>query len=243
MNQNSNKTYNSYSAIAHRYNSLTTADADYNLWANYVCTVLADKKSGVDLACGTGKMTAQLIKNGYDVTGIDNSREMLDQAVKNVRAKFVKQDMRAFTLPSPVQFAVCVNDGVNYLKPREILPFFCRVYNSLQNGGVFVFDVSSAYKLQNVIANNVFFDDNADATLLWTNKLGKNSVKMDITLFEKHGETFTRSDETHVQYIHTKTDIQTALKSAGFNVKQITNNYGEGKATAKSMRLTFVAEK
>lgn len=233
----------SYSALANSYDVLSQKDCDYNVWSQYLFNVLGSVKTGVDLACGTGKMTELLVAHGYDVIGVDSSSEMLDVASKKVRTRFVLQDMTRFALTRPVDFAVCVNDGVNYLKPSSLQAFFTVVASNLKAGGKFVFDVSSEYKLCSVIADNVFYDDGDDKTLLWTNKQGSGKVTMNVTLFEKRGETYVRSDETHVQYVHTQSAVTSALKSAGFTVLSVTDCYSDKKPTSKTMRLTFSAVK
>jgi ubiquinone/menaquinone biosynthesis C-methylase UbiE len=54
----------------------------------------------VDLGCGTGKWAARLVKTGYDVTCVDVSARMLDQARRKIeqpggpsRAKFIQADL------------------------------------------------------------------------------------------------------------------------------------------------------
>ena len=85
----------------------------------------------VDIACGTGKMTVLLQKKGLSVTGVDISEQMLAVAQQKCRAVFVCQDMRKLALPTRSHMAVCVNDGVNYLKPSELTAFFAQVAQNL----------------------------------------------------------------------------------------------------------------
>lgn len=232
----------SYSVIANSYDNLTHNDCDYTGWSQYLFTVAAKHKvkSVVDLACGTGKMTALLAKRGLQVVGVDNSAEMLTEACQKCRAVFVKQDMQKLKLASPVDMAVCVNDGTNYIAPADLTAFFQTVKTNLKVGAPFVFDVSSAYKLQNIVANNVFFVDDKDKTLLWTNTLADNSVTMNLTLFTKCGQNYNRSDESHTQYIHTQSFVENCLRDAGFTLVETTADYGKS-LQQDSLRITFYA--
>lgn len=202
----------------------------------------------VDLACGTGKMTALLERAGYKLIGVDASPEMLAEASQKCRALFVLQDMSALRLPHPADMAVVVNDGVNYLKPCQLAPFFVNLAQNLVHGAPLVFDVSSPYKLQQVVGNNVFFVDEPDATLLWANRLGKDSVTMELTLFERAHDAkadspaYIRFDETHVQYVHTQRQISKALSDAGFTLQEVTADYGKP-ATDTALRHTYYATK
>ncbi len=234
----------SYSVIANSYDNLTHNDCDYTGWSQYLFAVAKkhNVKSVVDIACGTGKMTALLVKGGLQVIGVDNSSQMLAEACQKCRAIFVEQDMQKLSLTRPVDMAVCVNDGVNYLAPNKLVDFFNAVNNNLKSGAPFVFDVSSPYKLQTVVGNNVFYVDDQDKTLLWTNTQGENSVTMNLTLFTKSGQTYLRSDEIHVQYVHSQDFIQDCLQQAGFTFVETTADYGKT-LQSDSLRITFYAVK
>ncbi|MDE6868794.1 MAG: class I SAM-dependent methyltransferase, partial [Clostridia bacterium] len=112
---------------------------------------------------------------------------------------------------------------------------FSRVYSCLKKGGVFIFDVSSPYKLKNLIGNNLFAEDNEDLTYLWFNKLDGDRVIMDLTFFERQGEKYLRSDERHVQYIHEEDELCAALNGAGFSV-QTEGHLGKD----KTERINFI---
>ncbi|MCM1194703.1 MAG: methyltransferase domain-containing protein [Corallococcus sp.] len=235
---------NGYSVLAEYYDKFTEQDCDYLGWSQYLCSVAQKYKvrSVADIACGTGKMTELLVKSGYEVVGIDASQQMLSEAVGKCGATFVRQDMRKLQLLRKADMAVCVNDGVNYLKPSELSGFFKRVADNLNLGAPFVFDLSSPYKLRNVVSNNVFYLDSLNETLLWVNKLYGDRVEMDLTLFVKRGELYERKEERHVQYIHEDSSVRASLEEAGFEVKRVTRDYGK-KLSPKSSRITYYAVK
>ena len=73
-----------YGAIAHIY-EIFNGDVDYESWADFAeeCfdRFMPERPELVlDLACGTGILTAILAERGYDMTGIDLSPEMLSVA-------------------------------------------------------------------------------------------------------------------------------------------------------------------
>ena len=238
MNQN-------YSILAKHYDKFTHKDCDYVRWSQYLYNVIQSHiaREIVDIACGTGKMTKLLADRGLKLIGIDKSVEMLSVAQTKCKAKFVQQDMSKLQLAHQVDMAICVNDGVNYLKPSQLEPFFEQVAANLKQGAPFIFDVSSEYKLKSIVGNNVFYLDEDNETLLWTNSLKSNTVEMNLTLFVDDGSgRYERFDERHIQYVHTASDIAKALANAGFNVVEITSDYGE-QLTNTSQRITFYAVK
>ena len=124
--------------------------------------------------------------------------------------------------------AVCVNDCLNYIPQQDVPAFFRRVHGCLRRGGVFLFDVSSAYKLREVVGGNTFCEDREEVAWMWFNALHGDRVEMDVTLFVR-GEDgrFARSDEHHVQYIHERAALCSAAEGAGFTVRAVEGACGD----------------
>ena len=233
-----------YKCLASYYNRFTTEDADYTNWAKFILRQISPTATkGVDLACGTGKMTRILAANRLNVTGMDASQEMLSQATaQGGKCRYVCQALQDFQTPSAVDFITVVNDGINYLTPAEAEGFFAKAFASIKRGGTLIFDVSSDYKLSQIVANNVFFVDDEDVTCLWNNTFDGNKVQMDLTFFVKDGATYQRYDETHVQYVHATKTLTNQLQQAGFCVA-VYDCYTPNPATETTQRVTFVATK
>ena len=234
-----------YSILAKYYDKFTHKDCDYVRWSQYLYDVASSCNASevVDIACGTGKMTELLAAHGLNLIGVDQSVDMLCEARAKCKANFVQQDMRKLQLAHPVDMAICVNDGVNYIKAHELELFLRRVASNLKSGAPFVFDVSSRYKLTHTVGNNVFYLDGDSETLLWTNRLTKDSVEMSLTLFVAEGdERYRRFDERHIQYVHTQADVELALTNSGFDVVEVTSDYGLS-LTETAQRITFYAVK
>ena len=99
----------------------------------------------LELGCGTGTMTGLLAGKGYDMIGVDNSEEMLAEAMeKRVESGqdilYLLQDMREFELYGTVRAVISVCDSVNYItEPEELQEVFRLVNNYLDPKGVFIF--------------------------------------------------------------------------------------------------------
>lgn len=232
-----------YTALAKYYDRLM--DVDYDAWADYLCALIGGRDDGADLACGTGAITLRLLARGKKVFGVDSSPAMLaaatdKAAASGVRALFAEGDMAAFKPAHPLGFIVCACDGVNYLPHPE--KAFAAAYDALAPGGAYVFDVSSAYKLREVIGDNTFFFGDESLVCVWRNRAGKRAVDMELTFFEKTGGLYARSDETQRQYVHDEAALVSALENVGFTVK----TYGFGtfrRPKPRAERIVFVAEK
>ena len=138
----------SYGFLAEYYDSLTT-DVDYAAWADYLERFFErneNVRSVVDLGCGTGSLTVELARRGYDVTGVDLSPDMLTVAMDKCSELdemplLLCQDMSRLTLMEPADAVVCCLDSLNYVTdPKAVQRTFKRVFENLQPGGLFVFD-------------------------------------------------------------------------------------------------------
>src|SRR5690625_876616 len=72
---------------------------------------LANQQGGpiLDVACGTGRLTIPIAERGFDITGLDITREMLELAKQkaerlNVSVNWVHADARQFKLSGKYRF-------------------------------------------------------------------------------------------------------------------------------------------
>ena len=148
----------SYDALAASYDQLM-ADGSYRRRAEFLVRLF--QKSAIpvhtvlDLACGTGTIACLLAQRGYQVTATDGSEEMLTQAMQKAAALdgqpplFLLQTMPRLRLLEPVDTVVSTLDSLNYLtREKDIRETFCRVHRWLKDGGQFIFDVNTPYKLR-----------------------------------------------------------------------------------------------
>ncbi len=100
----------------------------------------------LDLACGPGRYAIPFAQAGFDVTGVDRTRFLLDQASDRARQagatiEWLEQDMRQFLRPAAFDLAINVFTSFGYFDdPAENRRVLENVYASLKPGGTFVFD-------------------------------------------------------------------------------------------------------
>lgn len=234
-----------YSVLASYYDRLMT-DFDYDGYLKVLDSELKGTE-GVDLCCGSGRITIALAKRGKKMTGVDISAEMLGEAAKNSREAgaiplFVQSDIADFAPPHKFDFATCVCDGLNYVPQKKLAAVFSAVADCLKSGAKFVFDLSSEYKLKKIIGNNVFFEDHDDLTYLWANETFSGGVRMELTFFIR-GEDgkYTKLTEEHTQYAHKREDVEKALDGKfAFRAYDFATT---GEVNAKTVRILWVCER
>lgn len=231
---------------------------DYGAWAEFVFR-LFDKHSQIpvknvlEIACGTGSMTAELVRKGYDVIASDISSEMLSGAEKKLReaglkAFFVEADMRCFTLAKKVDACVCTLDSINYLtKPCDFVSCLESAKNALNDGGLFLFDTNSKYKFENVYADNAYSYEEDGIFCTWQNFYDPEKRLCDIciTLFKETPEgLYERSDEEHRERMYTVRSVKRMLERAGLEFCGVYGDYNFREADEESdERLYWVARK
>ena len=134
------------------------------------------------MGCGTGAMTRYLDAHGYDMTGIDVSEEMLTIAKEKSSPDilYLLQDMREFELYGTMRAAVSICDSMNYiLEEDDLLQVFSLVNNYLDPGGIFIFDLNTVYKYQEILGEQTIAEDREECSfcLLYTSPCFGNSVK------------------------------------------------------------------
>ena len=244
-----------YTAFASVYDRLMV-DVDYPAWAAYYQTLLTlyGLRAGkvCECACGTGSMTIPLSQMGYQMTGADISEEMLFEASQKARKAgamipFVKQDMRTLRLHRKMDGVLCTCDGVNYLPSTEdVFSFLSAAWAALSSGGVLAFDVSTPYKLKNILGNRFIGDETAEIAYLWKNtyRAENASVRMDLSIFARaEGETYRRISERQTQYAYDRDTLTELLSRAGYAEVRV---FGDGTFSppkATEQRWHFVARK
>src|SRR5437868_13018046 len=159
----------SFTAVAPHYDRLMR-DVPYRMWVRYLKQLLEvhefEPKRVLDLACGTGTVTEMLARSGYDVVGVDLSQGMIEEARrKAIRSElpleYHVQDAAEMELPGkPFDLCVSFFDSVNYItEPKALQSAFHKVSAHLVPGGLFIFDINSAFALE-----NGFFDQENTST-------------------------------------------------------------------------------
>jgi trans-aconitate methyltransferase len=104
----------------------------------------------LDVGCGTGQLTAQLAESGAEVTGLDRSAEMLDQATRNFPGlRFELGDAAQFTFPEPFD-AVFSNAVLHWVRDADAVA--ACVSRVLKPGGRFVAEFGGKGNCSELIA-------------------------------------------------------------------------------------------
>ena len=220
-----------YSEFAQVYD-LFMDNIPYDQWCEYLVTLL--KKYGVDdglileLGCGTGNISEALRKKGYDMIGIDNSAEMLSVAIEKSmevedetlpQALYLCQDMREFELYGTVRAIVSICDSMNYItEPDDLYEVFRLANNYLDPDGVFIFDMNTRYKYENMLGEQTIAETREDHCFIWDNFYDKDSRLNEYVLnlfIQGDDGRYDRHEEIHYQRAYDLEEVRQLIEEAG----------------------------
>ncbi len=136
----------------------------------------------MELGCGRGIFLEFLINNGYkNVFGIDISKEQIDTAKEqnlNVEEIGVLEYLKSNNEKFDLIFAI---DLIEHFHKDELIPLFDGIYNSLKDGGAFVFHTPNGLGIN---ANRIIYGDLTHLTIFTPNSavqilklVGFNKIK------------------------------------------------------------------
>lgn len=240
-----------YNDFAYIYDKLIN-DVDYKEWADYYFKIFQryglSPKLGLDLGCGTGNLTVELANRGVEMTGVDLSEDMLMVAREKSEGMdilYLHQDMTEFELYGTVDFIVSSLDCINYITDKRDLQRVMKLANNyLEPGGLFIFDINTRYKLENVIGDNTFILEDDDCFCSWQNEYDKRRKLSDfyLTFFMKDGENYTRFDEHHTERAYEIEEIKSLIESSGMRLLKVYHNLSFENPKKNSERVFFVAQ-
>lgn len=193
-------------------NSIIDFDSEYNTWFNstyyhmlyedrgyneakkFVHTILnhlkLDKNSKIlDAACGKGRHSIEIEKLGYNVTGIDLSKNSINEAKKyeNINLKFLIHDI---SIPLKSKFDAVFNlfTSFGYHNKKKDLDVLNAIEKNLKNDGIGVIDFFNIIKIKkDLIKEEVIIKNKIKFNI--KRKIYNNSVSKSISFednYKKH---------------------------------------------------------
>lgn len=175
----------------------------------------------LDLCCGSGHVTKELVARGYTVTGVDNSAELIELARYQLpHVDFRVQDARHLSLDGRYRAALSTFDSLNHiLAIDELKRVFAGVRDVLEPGGRFVFDMNleEAYSAD---LREWAVDIKPDSVGLVRGKFDAVTklASTELLWFTKveGGNCWVQHRSTVKQQCYSQSEILTALGEAGF---------------------------
>ncbi len=218
----------SFTAIAPYYDALMSF-INYPSWVSYIETILRlndiQGKTILDLACGTGVCLELWWQKEYKVIGLDMSRSMLQVCKRRFPQSIqsdiclINGDMRNFALAKKLPIITCLYDSLNYiLTEKDLLKCFKSVHDTLEDAGIFIFDMNTEYCLRYEWGNSTFHRHDENMHSIWSNSFDPiNSISsLNITLNIREDGNIKTIKESHKERGYSLVTVTDLLSDVGF---------------------------
>ena len=243
----------SYTSFAAVYDMFMD-NIPYEEWASYVISLLREEGIDdglvLDLGCGTGSLTEILAREGYDMTGIDLSPDMLQIAMEKRMESgrdilYLNQDMREFELYGTVRAIISICDSMNYLLEKKDLVQTLRLANNyLDPGGIFIFDLNTEHKYRDILGQCTIAEDREESSFIWDNNFdeetGINEYNLSLFIQEEE-DLYRKYQETHYQKAYSLDEVKAAVKEAGMELAAIYDAFTRNAPSENSERIYVIA--
>lgn len=244
-----------YSYPAQFYDALQS-DVDYGAYCEFAIEMCGrfgfEPTTALDLACGTGAIALEMAKRGLDVTAVDMSDEMLCAAREKIaETKYdillLCQDMRELDLNDTVDMAVCALDSMNYLPDTKSLKAALeKVRLFLTPGGVFVFDMNTRYKFENIYGDRDYVLEVEGLLCAWQNHFDRKRGVCDfvLTFFEEQEDgSYERYDECQRERCYSEKTVRRLAQEAGLEICGEYSDFDGSSVGEKTERVYYVLRK
>ncbi len=180
----------------------------------------------LDLGCGAGPLSLRLSRHGFRVWGVDLSPALIELARSRVAdGEFVNGSVVDVVLPT-ASAAVAVGEVLNYATASDdgqLARIFQRVFDALEPGGLFLFDLASPGRGSVSQA----FTEGTDWSVGMIATEHSGLLTRQITSFRRAKDgAWRRSFEKHSLRLWAAKDVTRKLVAAGFDVSLLDSYVG-----------------
>ena len=193
-----NMSHNQYKSFSYYYDEIMEV-IEYDGWINLTKKYLTPSSRILDLACGSGTFAVSLANDNYNVSALDLSKEIIEVAkekaiMNHTEIDFKVKDMTNFKYDTPFDVITCFFDSVNFLTKDEVTKMMDSVYDNLNEGGYFIFDLFTYSKMK-AFKNTTLKNDLAFANYKWKMSVKNNTIFHKITINESNNKIVEKYHE------------------------------------------------
>lgn len=234
-----------YTLLAGVYDEIVV-DPCYSEWTDFLVDLWGGEVDSVlDVCCGTGLLSAELVRQGFRVTGVDASADMLARAAAAVgpETPLVRAVLPDLPVTGSFDAAISTFDGLNYLTPDDFERSLAAIGERVRPGGWLAFDLHTDAVFRLLAENPLLEGEDAGHGFSIASEVDPEArtCVTTITLVPPEGGEPFR--ERHEQFVHSDAAVRAALRSAGFVDVRVVDEYSGRPATAQTLRATWLARR
>lgn len=206
----------------------------------------------LDLGCGTGSFAIRMAAAGLKVMGLDSSDSALRLARQKAKRtglsiRFVKGDMRSFSLSRKFDVVTAIFNTVNHLlSRRDLWAMFRSASQALHEDGFFIFDVNHRNCFEEVWGGTSL-RERPHYVLIRRNQIHPRQCRATarLTLFFKDGNRVRVEEDRIEERWYTESAIRKAAQAAAFQVihKENFNPFPRSMGYSDDIKSLWVLQK
>lgn len=218
-----------------KYYDLFYYNKSYAKEVKFLENLIGDRKSILDVGCGTGIHMHLLEEKGYHVDGLDLNRGMLDVARNRVNGNLYEGNLLDYNINKKYDVIISMFAVFNHLKNyNELERGILHWYHHLSEDGILVIDLHNGRS--NGTKENLY--KNCKRIMLWS---------FDSTTFKEHTDiTYEIGNKTYCdshEFLIYKMDKIKEILDRNNLQYQLCENYSSNKATDESKNIEIVIKK
>jgi SAM-dependent methyltransferase len=177
----------------------------------------------LDLGCGSGRLLKNLFDVGCEVSGVDSSPEMVDRALSRLPGADIRTGNILTYKLERYDIVTMVGEILSYAlqgapnRSEASRIFFQKVFNSLDCGGMFLFD----FLIEGFDFSGRYFRDEEEFTVYAEVLQSRFDIQRHLTSFLKKESFYEKSVEIHELVLLKPGMIEEQLADCGFTIKKV----------------------
>jgi SAM-dependent methyltransferase len=220
--------------------------AGMDLYGENLESSLKSPPKALDICCGFGRISAELARMGYSVTGVDITESYLSTAreeaqYENLEIEYIHSDAREFIKPDFFDIALNLYNSFGYFANQDDdLHVVKNAFNSLKKGGCFIIEIFGKEIAVRDFVEAEWFERAGFMVLTKYKVLDSWTLLHNRWILIKDGKTF---EKTFSYRLYSAAELRALLLEAGFSK---VDSYGDWDARAydqNAEKLIVVARK
>lgn len=230
------------------YDIENTRGADTDFYVRLAADL--DARTIIELGCGTGRLTLDLVGDGRQVIGVDPAPAMLAYARRKPGAEqvqWVEGDSSALGMPAADLVIMTGNVAQVFLDDAEWSATLRDIHAALRPGGHLAFESRNpddrAWERWNREATYEQFDSPNGPMECWLELVSVDDGRVHLVghnVFKATGEVVVASSVLRFRGLAELTD---SLINAGFTVEHVYGDWDRGPFTGTSRAMVFIARR
>ncbi|MDR3342623.1 MAG: class I SAM-dependent methyltransferase [Treponema sp.] len=200
----------------------------------------------LDLCCGFGRITLELARRGFAVTGVDITESYLqtareDAAYENLAIEFIRADTRSFRRPQIFDVVTNIYNSFGYFEhPGDDRLMIQNVFESLKPEGVFIIEIlGKEIAVRDFVEREWFTRAGFMVLTEYTPVDSWGGLKNRWILINHE----TQIERTFTQRLYAASELRSLLMETGFATVELYGNWDESPYDNRAAMLIAVARK